>query len=62
MNGDTSIHFNRGVFCGADTDGDSRSGSKERLAEKKMQKPPPTRTITYKVRFCGFFIFDRTVC
>ncbi|XP_065214762.1 nuclear receptor coactivator 7 isoform X5 [Planococcus citri] len=32
-----------------DTDGDSRSGSKERLAEKKMQKPPPTRTITYKV-------------
>ena len=42
-------------FCGTDTDGDSRSGSKERLAEKKMQKPPPTRTITYKVRNDNFF-------
>ncbi|XKL62053.1 hypothetical protein PGB90_001886 [Kerria lacca] len=32
-----------------DADGDSRTGSKEKLDEKKMQKPPPTRTITYKV-------------
>ncbi|KAK7602830.1 hypothetical protein V9T40_006804 [Parthenolecanium corni] len=32
-----------------DADGDSRSGSKEKLDDRKMPKPPPTRTIAYKV-------------
>lgn len=38
------------AFCDivTDADGDSRSGSKEKL--HKMPKPPPTRTITYKVK------------
>lgn len=39
------------VYTFTDADGDSRTGSKEKLDEKKMQKPPPTRTITYKVYY-----------
>jgi LysM repeat protein len=31
------------------TDGESQSGSKEQLSERKMSKPPPISTITYKV-------------
>ncbi|CAH1722651.1 oxidation resistance protein 1 isoform X5 [Aphis gossypii] len=31
------------------TDGESQSGSKEQLSERKMPKPPPISTITYKV-------------
>ncbi|XP_050433175.1 nuclear receptor coactivator 7 isoform X3 [Adelges cooleyi] len=31
------------------TDGESQSSSKERLSERKMHKPPPIATITYKV-------------
>lgn len=39
-------------FCDLvpDADGDSRSGSKEKLDDRKMPKPPPTRTIAYKVK------------
>ena len=42
------------VFLLTDADGDSRAGSKEKLDERKMQKPPPTRTVTYKVSWIGF--------
>ncbi|KAL5240297.1 hypothetical protein ACI65C_007707 [Semiaphis heraclei] len=37
------------VLPDSGTDGESQSGSKEQLSERKMPKPPPISTITYKV-------------
>lgn len=38
-------------FLDSGTDGESQSSSKEQLSERKMPKPPPIATITYKVTY-----------
>lgn len=50
---------NNVYFCFIDsgTDGESQSGSKEQLSERKMPKPPAIATITYKVMDFDFKIY-----
>lgn len=45
------IHYIYIYFIDSGTDGESQSGSKEQLSERKMPKPPPISTITYKVMY-----------